>query len=985
MTANVSLTHARQHPVLALHLNKKLLVCQSNNTYTEVIGLAFDKIVDSSVEKILHKKTPKSVVSDINASLHAASPWMGNLALQHLDGSVVWVKATLTPLLDDGESASFLLTFTQLLAPEITSTEKTYASWKHSAGPRRPILFGLKKFTNNQPIGRRIGFLFTALTALLAALLISNQLYTVQNLIDENASNELAQLADTVNRSIEAEGSRAASLATLVASLPQTKQAMVDLNREQLAEMYLGTFNELSEKFGLRQFQFHTAPATSFLRLHKPAKFGDDLSSFRHTVVKANNNTVTVQGLEKGRAGYGIRGVVPIMHNGKGIGTVEFGSSFTQFFFENFKTLNNVDIGFYSLVDQEVSVVGSTFQADFTLSQTQINGALNTGSFHSLFQLNGEPHSLYIEPMHDYSGKIVGVVAIAKNRTPYIVKLHEIRKRVILISLTALLICLGLSYLIARGISQPISSASKLAKAISNGVYDNVIPLGRKDEIGQLQKAMSTMQSKMAYNRHETAEVAEQTARIKLALDYIYANVTVSDPQGNLIFINESAIKLFGELSIDHARSFNKDTILGTPLNNFFNNPELTTIYNTPLKETKSLFLSFWEHDFKLIINPVFDDNGEYVARVTQWLDITSEVVVEQEIKRIVVDANNGDLSGRISTDQKEGFFADLANGINSLIGGMENVFIDIDSAMKNIATGNLTQPINKHYTGTFGSVKDSVNNTIIQLESMVRELQNVSTGINAYAAEISSSNDELSKRTEQQASSVEETASSMEEITGTVRENSSNTTAAITLAAQAQEVSSEGVGVVQKSITAMESINDSSRQIEEIIGVIDEIAFQTNLLALNAAVEAARAGEQGRGFAVVASEVRDLAGRSSDAAKQIKKLISDSVQRVSKGTELVNNAGLTLDEIANSIGKVNSIISEIAHSNEEQSRGIELVNNAVTLIDSATQQNSSLAEETSSVAVKLSNRSIELDSMIGKFTISNNKAINNNDYDIAV
>lgn len=232
---------------------------------------------------------------------------------------------------------------------------------------------------------------------------------------------------------------------------------------------------------------------------------------------------------------------------------------------------------------------------------------------------------------------------------------------------------------------------------------------------------------------------------------------------------------------------------------------------------------------------------------------------------------------------------------------------------------------------------------------------------ITVASKEIALGNQDLSARTEEQASSLEETASSMEELAATVKQNAENARQASQLGANAQSVVVTGSEVVGRVVATMESIQQASTRIADIIGVIDGIAFQTNILALNAAVEAARAGEQGRGFAVVASEVRSLAQRSATAAKEIKNLISDSVARVDAGSKLVGQAGVTMEEISQSIGRVAAIVNDIAVASREQSMGIEQVSEAVMQMDKATQQNAALVEQAAAAAESLKEQAISM------------------------
>ena len=256
------------------------------------------------------------------------------------------------------------------------------------------------------------------------------------------------------------------------------------------------------------------------------------------------------------------------------------------------------------------------------------------------------------------------------------------------------------------------------------------------------------------------------------------------------------------------------------------------------------------------------------------------------------------------------------------------------------------------------------------QLRRIIGEVAASSSQVSSAAGQIAQGSADLSQRTEEQASALEETASSMEELTSTVKQSADNAGQANALAGAARNQAEQGGQVVDQAITAMSAINQSSRKIADIIGVIDEIAFQTNLLALNAAVEAARAGEQGRGFAVVAGEVRKLAQRSADAAKEIKALITDSVAKVEDGGKLVDRAGQTLREIMSSVKKVSDIVAEMAAAAREQASGIEQVNKAILQMDQVTQQNAALVEETAAASHSMGDQARELQQLMGFFKL---------------
>jgi methyl-accepting chemotaxis protein len=254
------------------------------------------------------------------------------------------------------------------------------------------------------------------------------------------------------------------------------------------------------------------------------------------------------------------------------------------------------------------------------------------------------------------------------------------------------------------------------------------------------------------------------------------------------------------------------------------------------------------------------------------------------------------------------------------------------------------------------------------KLAAMMRDLRSGSEQIVRDAADVAAGSKELSSRTGQQAASLEATASSMEELTATVKQNADHAHQASKLAVSASEVAVKGGAVVSEVVGTMASINESSKRIAEIIGVIDGIAFQTNILALNAAVEAARAGEQGRGFAVVASEVRCLAQRSAAAAKEIKELIDDSVEKVNAGTQLADKAGHTMNEVVSSVKRVTDIIGEIADASAEQTTGIDQVNQAIAAMDQATQQNAALVQQSATAAASMREQADHLTRMVGTF-----------------
>jgi methyl-accepting chemotaxis protein len=299
-----------------------------------------------------------------------------------------------------------------------------------------------------------------------------------------------------------------------------------------------------------------------------------------------------------------------------------------------------------------------------------------------------------------------------------------------------------------------------------------------------------------------------------------------------------------------------------------------------------------------------------------------------------------------------------------------------LEASVKRMHNGDLAPDPKADAHDELGAILRLVGEMKGHLASMIAEVRDSSSLIDVGSREIATGNTDLSARTESQASSLEETASSMEELTSTVKQNAENAKQANQLVVSASDVAMRGGQVVGQVVDTMGSIKDSSRKIVDIIGVIDGIAFQTNILALNAAVEAARAGEQGRGFAVVASEVRNLAQRSAGAAKEIKSLISDSVEKVDAGSKLVDEAGKTMDEIVTSVKHVADIMSEITAASQEQSSGIEEVNRAIAQMDEMTQQNAALVEQAAAAAHSMQEQSTTLAKAVSVFKLEQESAV---------
>lgn len=519
---------------------------------------------------------------------------------------------------------------------------------------------------------------------------------------------------------------------------------------------------------------------------------------------------------------------------------------------------------------------------------------------------------------------------------------------------TGFLLLVG--FLLGRSIIRPVRAITQVFENVAAGKQNLSIPSqDQKDEIGQMARILASFHKDSA-----------QATRTQAALEVASSPFMLVNNDGSIIALNRSALDMFNGAEADLQAvepEFSANAIAGGNLA-MFGETLVINDYSTSRNER----LVIGARTFDLVLTPVLTNLNERLGTAVEWKDMTAQLATELQIAGLVQAAGEGDFTQRLNLADKQGFLHDLSKGMNDLTETVDRGLSQTVRMMSALASGDLTQRVEGEFKGSFLQLKTDANTMADKIRTIARRISGASREVQGATREIASGVADLSARTEHQASSLEETSASMEELATTVRQNAGNAQDANQLAAAASTSAVAGGEIATRAVAAMSKIENSSRQIGDIVGLIQEIAFQTNLLALNAAVEAARAGEAGKGFAVVANEVRALAQRANQASKDIKGLIVNSDNQVREGVSLVKQAGTSLSEIVASVKKVATFVSEIAAATQEQSSGIEQVSKAVTGMDQMTQQNAALVEETNAALYSAQTQVDELRKVVSFF-----------------
>lgn len=1002
-----------EHALIASKTDLQGKITYVNKAFVDISGFSETELIGQPHNILRHPEMPSEAFADMWRDLKAGRPWTGLVKNRCKSGDYYWVLANVTPLRENGSVVGFMSVRRKASRQQISVAETAYAAIREKRAGGKRICHGnlvdggviddLRRWVSNASSSRKIvlgmllgfGLVLGGATKLLGTHLAG--------LLDDQGRdylrNDVALIRAMVETNLMALRKQAIQLNRGFAmSIPD--EIFLEGADEQ-AVLRTTTGVTLNGKFEVVDRFTEKTGAVSTIFIRK----GDGFTRISTSVKKENGERAVGTSLAKdspalaellaGRSYVGRANLFgktfytsysPIFAtNGKVIGATFIGldiSTELDALKKQIRSLRIGETGYYYVLDANRGkdfgnlVVHPAKEGSNILGAKDANGRefirdmLERGKGETTYPwLNAElgdtaarEKIVVFDTLPDANWLIAGGT--------YLDEFHAISSRatryVMLGGLVlALLLAAFLYLLIAKLIVRPLQQkVLPVFNDLAEGRYDTQLDIGANDEVGQVVQGLQSMQIQQGFNVAEAQRIANDNLRIRIALDCVSANLRIADDDGTVIYANKGLLNTLRQIEPglrEQQPGFSVDGFIGSNIGVFYKDPVATLRGLRALKETRCTELNIGRRIYSIITNPIINERGQRLGTVGEWVDRTAELNAQRSVADLVSRASAGDLGARLDTSSLEGFYKDLGSGINSLVETSGAAISEIAELLSRVADGDLTRTLTSEYQGTFGRLRDDANETVTKLRNLVGEIQMSAQMINTAAKEIASGNQDLSGRTEEQAGSLEETAASMEQLTGTVKQNADNARQANELAGTALRVADKGGEVVGQVVSTMSAIHRSSSKIADIIGVIDSIAFQTNILALNAAVEAARAGEQGRGFAVVATEVRSLAQRSAAAAKEIKGLISDSVEKVETGNKLVDQAGRTMEEVVLSIKRVANIMGEISDASIEQSSGIEQVSLAVSQMDEVTQQNAALVEQAAAAAESLEEQAHQL------------------------
>jgi len=991
----------------------KGLITYVNKDFVDVSGFSEAELIGQSHHIVRHPDMPAEAFADMWRDLQDGRPWSGLVKNRCKNGNFYWVQAHAAPLRENGLVVGYISLRRQAPAPQVKAAAAAYAAFREPRAGGRRICHGrvetagvsgrIRRWLANASASKKI--VLSLLFGLLLILGVAVQVLSsyIVSAFDARGRETLRHDIDLIEAMVQT------NLQVMRREAVQINRGF-DMNfpegfslegsdeapvlRHGKADVLNGN-SEIVDRFTART----GAVATIFMRQ------GEDFVRITTSLKKEDGERAVGTRLSREHPAYALllagkpyvgqatlfgkaffTSYTPLLsRDGKLIGASFIGLDITaelESLKNEIRSLKVGESGYYYVLDAAPGKTYGNLVVHPAKEGRNVLAAQDAAGHEFIRDMLERKSGEAIYPwMNAELGETAARDKIVVFKTlpevqwliaggSYLDEFHalsaQISRYLVSAGLVLSLILLAfLSGLIRRLIVRPLQQkVIPVFASLAEGNYDNAIDITADDEVGKVLQGLQSMQIQQGFKAAEEQRIANDNLRIAIALDCVAANLRIADDDGTVIYANKGLLTTLRQIEPrlrEQQPGFSVDKFIGSNIGVFYPDPAAALKNLRELQASRQAELEIGGRIYNIVTNPIINSRGQRLGTVGEWVDRTAELNAQRSVAALIGHASAGDLDARLDTDGLEGFYRELGIGINSLLATSAQAIGEIARLLERMAQGDLTQTVDSNYQGTFAYLREDANMTVARLRELVGEIQISADTISLASQEIASGNQDLSGRTEEQASSLEETASSMEELTATVRLNAENSHQAKELASEAQRIAEQGGEVVGQVVKTMGAIHQASSRIADIIGVIDGIAFQTNILALNAAVEAARAGEQGRGFAVVATEVRSLAQRSAAAAKEIKGLISDSVERVESGNRLVDQAGQTMENVVASIKRVARIVTDISAASSEQRAGIEQISVAVNQMDEVTQQNAALVEQAAAAAESLEEQARQL------------------------
>lgn len=533
-----------------------------------------------------------------------------------------------------------------------------------------------------------------------------------------------------------------------------------------------------------------------------------------------------------------------------------------------------------------------------------------------------------------------------------------------------LLAAMGLGTIIWRtlALAKPSRVHLKAIHDLGNGLFRDPIPGN-----DAWTNALNLIRTRIGQNASDAFDAARESAVLTTAMNAASTNLMVADADFNIISINTSLATMFKH---NEARlkaqlpSFSAASVVGSNMDIFHKNPAHQRAMVSALTQPYTAELKIDALILRLTVVPILQASHR-LGYVVEWMDVTEQRHIEHELATTIEQASRGIIRGRINTQGLQSFYLSSAQGINTLLEGLHQFMSKTIQNIGELAFNRIDKQVEGDYQGSFKMTQDAINIALNGLNSMVGQVQFTSQEVTRAMRQLSDGVNDFSDRIQQQAAAIEETSAATTQMLSSIQQSMLGIRSVNDITRTVTEQVAEGSDIMEEALAAMQAVEASGQQIGNIVGLIDSIAFQTNLLALNAAVEAARAGEHGRGFAVVASEVRTLAGKSADAAKDIKKLIDTSVNQISEGSRRARDANHALETIKTSVNEVNTMINQMSDAGIEQEKAIQEVSKAMNVMDASSQQSAALVEQTAASTQQVYENMSTLNQLVARFSLN--------------